>query len=116
VILYIKNQDERGIDVMNLFIEKAFKPSKELIKTAASHGAPKMLGLMLKNFQHKQLRDLDQLQLLQRATTSCKVENLRLLLDEGFNVDYILQTVYNQILVIGQRQRCIQLRRITGLI
>jgi ankyrin repeat protein len=74
---------------MKLFIKERFQPTKRLIEGAVVNGTPEMLTLLLNNFPEQQLQDLGHMLVLHRGVLYNKLENVRLLLDAGLDMNYI---------------------------
>jgi hypothetical protein len=82
---YIKNQGERGVDVMKRLIREGFKIDVKLMNRASYQATPERLALLDK-FPWEYVKDT---LILQHAIEHDKVENVRVLLADGLNVNKI---------------------------
>jgi hypothetical protein len=69
---------------MKLLFRKGLKITEQLIDNAAVHATPEMLALLLKQYPKRHLKDR---LLLNHAVWGDKLENARVLLDTGLNVN-----------------------------
>jgi ankyrin repeat protein len=69
---------------MKLLLRKGLDITEQLIDNAAAHVTPEMLALLLKQYPKRHLKDT---LLLNHAVWGDKLENVRVLLDTGLNVN-----------------------------
>jgi ankyrin repeat protein len=69
---------------MKFLFRKSLKITEQLIDNSAVHATPEMLALLLKQYPKRHLKDT---LLLNHAIWGDKLENVRVLLDTGLNVN-----------------------------
>jgi hypothetical protein len=69
---------------MKLLLRKGLEITEQLIDNATVHATPEMLALLLKQYPKRHLKDT---LLLNHAVWGDKLENVRVLLDAGLNVN-----------------------------